>query len=97
MLLVTSEEADCGLGKDIKWGHKMTDYDAIIRVASLWLAQKLDDEIGVTLPQVDETSVPLVVMAAKLMEGKCSAYIPTTRILCGGAACLPGISALPWR
>ena len=50
----------------------MTDYDAIIRVASLWLAQKLDDEIGVTLPQVDETSVPLVVMAAKLMEGKCS-------------------------
>ena len=48
----------------------MTDYDAIIRVASLWLAQKLDDEIGVTLPQVDETSVPLVVMAAKLMEGK---------------------------
>ena len=50
----------------------MTDYDAIIRVASLWLAQKLDDNIAVALPQVDENSVPLVVMAAKLMEGKCS-------------------------
>jgi hypothetical protein len=48
----------------------MTDYDAIIRVASLWLAQKLDDNIAVSLPRVDENSVPLVVMAAKLMEGK---------------------------
>jgi hypothetical protein len=48
----------------------MTDYDAIIRVASLWLAQKLDDEIRVALPQIDENGVPLVIMAANLMEGK---------------------------
>lgn len=48
----------------------MTDFDAIIRVASLWLAQKFNDEIRVTLPHIDEGSVPLVVMAAKLMEGK---------------------------
>ena len=48
----------------------MTDFDAIIRVASLWLARKFDDEIRVTLPHIDESSVPLVVIAAKLMEGK---------------------------
>jgi hypothetical protein len=50
----------------------MTDYDAIVRVAGLWLTQKLDDEVRVALPQIDETSVPLVLMAAKLMEGKYS-------------------------
>jgi hypothetical protein len=48
----------------------MTDFDTIIRVASLWLAQKLDGEVRVTLPHIDERSVPLVLMAAKLMEGK---------------------------
>jgi hypothetical protein len=48
----------------------MTDYDAIIRIASLWLAQKLGDNFEAALPQVDEDSVPLVVIAAKLMEGK---------------------------
>ncbi len=48
----------------------MTDYDAIIRIASLWIAQKLDDTAAASLPQVDEHTVPLVVMAAKLMEGK---------------------------
>ncbi len=51
----------------------MTDYDAIVRIASLWLAQKLDDDLEAALPKVDEDSVPLVVMAAKLMEGKHSA------------------------
>ena len=51
----------------------MTEFDAIIRVASLWLAQKSDDEIRIALPQIDESSVPLVLMAAaKLMEGKYS-------------------------
>ena len=50
----------------------MTDFDAIIRVASLWLAQKFDDEIGFALPQIDESSVPLVLMAANLMDGKYS-------------------------
>jgi hypothetical protein len=44
-----------------------TDYDAIVRVASLWLTQKLDE---VALPQIDKNSVPLVVVAAKLIEGK---------------------------
>ena len=50
----------------------MTDFDAIIRVASLWLARKFDDEIGVAETYIDESSVPLVLMAAKLMEGKYS-------------------------
>jgi hypothetical protein len=50
----------------------MTEFDAIIRVASLWLAQKSDDEISVEVPHIDESSVPLVLMAAKLMEGKYS-------------------------
>ncbi len=50
----------------------MTDFDAIMRVASLWLARKFDDEIGVAETYIDESSVPLVLMAAKLMEGKYS-------------------------
>jgi hypothetical protein len=48
----------------------MTDYDAIVRVASVWLSRKSDDDFGVALPQIDENNVPLVFVAAKLMEGK---------------------------
>jgi hypothetical protein len=48
----------------------MTDFDAIITVAGLWLSRKLDDDSWVALPQIDENSVPLVFVAAKLMEGK---------------------------
>ena len=40
------------------------------RAASLWLARKLDDDVGNALPEIDEHSVPLVFIAAKLIEGK---------------------------
>jgi hypothetical protein len=46
-----------------------TDYDAIVRAASLILADKPDD-LKFVMAEMDESALSLAIFAAKLMEGK---------------------------